>query len=337
MHLSSGMEVVTQAITPLLQGVIPTYVVTPASLVELFEAVQEAAAQQGLELAMSSPNEILTLKPMTFQRQQAYEMVISLPVVDPKKEFQTFHLVNLPTLRKQVPTIWDLPDMVFGLRPSLYPENAEYVAVEVGDIQGACEEYYKVFLCRVPTLSRPDCIADLFHNQSTHCLTKTPAYVPTLQTATQDILLFFATKTKALLQCNEEFAKVSLEGLVRIEDKADCQIITDEFTYTFVGSNPAMLFEGKAPRIVDEEIMPDPGKIPEEEGLDASLDGIWETIERFNQTRQERPALPERGIVNWVGIGIGLFTLLMLVGAIVIFCAKAHGWTCFGPGLPPPV
>ena len=65
---TTAMEEVTQAITPLLQGIIPTYVVTPADLIELFHLVKDSAKQKGWQLALASPNEILQLKPMTFQR-----------------------------------------------------------------------------------------------------------------------------------------------------------------------------------------------------------------------------------------------------------------------------
>ena len=332
----SAMDVVAQAITPLLQGIIPTYVVTPAALVELFEAVKESAAQNGLELAIQNPNEILKIQPMTFQRGKSYEMVISLPVVDPKLEFQTFHLVNLPTLRKRTPTVWDLPDLIYGLRPTLYPETVEHIAVEVTDIPKACTEYYMAYLCHVPTITRPDCVADLFHNLSTNCLTRTMTYVPTVMRATQDILFFFEESTKALIQCGDDFARLSLEGLVRMEDKANCLVTTDGFTYTFVGNTPSRMFQSKTPKIVDDSLMPDPPEILMENDLERNISMIEDIVQEYNRAREEQRQPPETPVVNYVSLAIGLMSLLALVSATVMFLLKAQGYLCCGGGGVPP-
>ena len=324
----SAMDVVNEAITPLLQGIIPTYVVTPAALVEMFDEVKEGAAQNGLELAIQSPNEILKLKPMTFQRNEAYELVISLPVVDPKTAFQSYHLVNLPALRKQSATVWDLPDIVYGLRPTLYPKTAEHVAIEVKDIPTVCDEYYVVYLCHVPTITQPDCVADLFHNLSTNCLTRTMTYVPTLVRATQSVLFFFKENTNALLQCGDDVARVSLKGLVRIEDRANCLLTTDHFTYTFVGNTPSRMFQTDAPKVVDFDLMPDPPEVSVRSDIEDQVSIIERMIGNFNNSTEERQPIQQSPPINYISLAIGLLTLTSLVLMTVLAICKAQGHLC---------
>ena len=327
---TTAMEEITQAITPLLQGIIPTYVVTPADLIELFHLVKDSAKQKGWQLALASPNEILQLKPMTFQRDGAFEMLISLPVVDPKMEFNTYHLINLPVLRGHTPTIWDLPDMVFGLRPTLYPDSAEYISMNVMDMPRACDEYFTVLLCRIPTTTSPSCIADLYHNKSDHCLTTTLSQVPTLMRATQDLLFFFKEQTKALVQCDDGFVKVPVHGLVKIQDKAGCQLITDTFSYTFVGDAPSVLFNKTEPKLVDIGLMPDPQEDLEESGFHEDINDLKESLEAFNQTRETIPDLATDSFINYFAISICSITFLTVIGLTITFIMKAQGRLCCG-------
>ena len=83
----SYLDIIQNAITPLLQGIIPTCMVDPANLVHLYDKVKSEAAKKGLKVALADANEILTLCPFTFQRGDNYELLLSVPIIDPKDNF----------------------------------------------------------------------------------------------------------------------------------------------------------------------------------------------------------------------------------------------------------
>ena len=316
------LDVVLNAITPLLQGILPTAVVTPANLVELYETVKAAAAEEGHRLAISNPNEILTLQPFTFQRNNSYEMIVSIPIVDPDQQFTTYHLVNLPTLKNKLPTVWDLPNLLYGLRPSLYPQVSEYVTIEMDQVNKICSEFYEMILCNIPTITQPSCISDLYHNMSDHCTTKTLTYVPILQPITQKYLFFFRESTQALIQCQKNFAKVTVQGLIQIEDKANCQIVTSEFSFAFVGSTPMEMFYQFPMKIVDNNIMPATTE-PVEDEVDKDIQALFRSIDNFNETKINLKTIPVGPVMNYVTLGVAVFALLLISGLIVIFLLKS--------------
>ena len=319
----SCLDTITAAVTPLLQGILPTCVVTPANLVEIYDTVKANAAKKGFRLAISNPNEILTLQPFTYQKDNSYELLLSIPIVDKDQQFPTYHLVNLPTLRNKVPTVWDIPNLLFGLRPSLYPQSSEYITLEISQVKKSCSEYFEMMLCTIPTITKPSCISDLFHNRSDHCTTKTLTYTPILQPESQKHLFFFEDLTQALIQCQKSFSKVMVQGLVQIEDKANCQIITSDFSFSFVGTEPLEIFEKFPPKIVSENLMPAKSETVED-NMEKDIKSLYKTIHKFNETKIKQTPIPSPPVISFINLGIAVFALMLIGVLIFLFISKAR-------------
>ena len=317
------VDVILAAITPLLQGTIPSCMVTPANLIQLFNTVKEEAAKKGLKIALDNPNEILTLNPFTFQRGENYELLLSVPVVDPEKQFSMYKLVNLPTLKHGIPTVWNLPELFFGLRPTLYPQNAEYISIEAENIHQACEEYFNMYLCKVPTVTKPSCISDLFHNKSTHCSTSSPLFTPILQPVTKIHLFFFQEETDALIQCGKKFARITVYGLIQVQDQPGCQLITNEFSYTFLGTDPEQIFSQEPMKIVDNLIMPNVSENQQDE-VDKNIENLSKDINDFKESIVDSSPVAIYSILDYANLGMTILALLLGLGLIVFFVYRCR-------------
>ena len=317
------VDVILAAITPLLQGTIPSCMVTPANLIQLFNTVKEEAAKKGLKIALDNPNEILTLNPFTFQRGENYELLLSVPVVDPEKQFSMYKLVNLPTLKHGIPTVWNLPELFFGLRPTLYPQNAEYISIEAENIHQACEEYFNMYLCKVPTVTKPSCISDLFHNKSTHCSTSSPLFTPILQPVTKIHLFFFQEQTDALIQCGKKFARITVYGLIQVQDQPGCQLITNEFSYTFLGTDPQQIFSQEPMKIVDNLIMPNVSENQQDE-VDKNIENLSKDINDFKESIVDSSPVAIYSILDYANLGMTILALLLGLGLIVFFVYRCR-------------
>ena len=317
------VDVILAAITPLLQGTIPSCMVTPANLIQLFDTVKSEAAKKGLKIALDNPNEILTLSPFTFQRGDNYELLLSVPVVDQDKQFSMYKLVNLPTLKHGLPTVWNLPELFFGLRPTLYPQNAEYISIEAEKINQACDEFFNMYLCKVPTVTTPSCVSDLFHNKSTHCSTSSPLFTPILQPVTKIHLFFFQEQTDALIQCGKQFARILVHGLIQVEDKPTCQLITNEFSYTFLGTDPQQIFSQEPMKIVDNLIMPNVSENQQDE-VDKNLQDLSKDINEFKESMVDSSPVAVYSILDYANLAMTILALLLAMGLIVFFVYRCR-------------
>lgn len=314
-----ALNTVLAAMTPLLQGVIPTLVLDAANLVNIYDTISATAEAKGLRLALSAPSEILQIKPFSYQRGNSWEIFLSLPVVNDEDEFPAYHLVNMPTLQHGVPTIWNLPDSILGVLPTLYPQEAKYVTVEKAHLLDRCQEYIEMFLCHLPVRTAPSCIADLFFNASNHCSTSSLSTIPIVQRGTQNQLFFFEKTTEVLVKCEYSWSKLHLTGLVCIEDRPGCSLIADSFSYSFVGKSPMNVFKTKEPRIVAKNLMPN---VTQESSTDNFGKEIQDIINDYNNTKlAPRPVLPPFGVI---GTGLGGGALLVIIMLMVVFCIKAN-------------
>ena len=75
-----------------------------------------------------------------------------------------------------------------------------------------------------------------------------------------------------------------VQGLVQIEDKANCQIITSEFSFSFVGAKPLEVFEKFPPKIVNENLMPTTNETVEDD-IDKDIESLFKSIHEFNETK----------------------------------------------------
>ena len=318
------LDVILAAITPLLQGTIPSCMVTPANLIELFDTVKEEAAKKGLKIALANANEILTLSPFTFQRGDNYELLLSVPVVDQEKQFTMYKLVNLPDLKNGVPTVWNLPELFFGLRPTLYPQNADYISIEAGKINEVCQEYFSMYLCKIPTATKPSCVSDLFHNRSTHCTTSSPLFTPILQPMTKIHLFFFQQKTDAMIHCGKKFARVIVHGLIQIQDRPGCQLVTNEFSYTFLGTDPEEIFDQPPIKIVDSLIMPNVSEHQQDQ-IDKNLKDLSEDLTDFEESIVDSPPVPVYTVMDYINLAMTILALLLGIGLVVFFVYRCRG------------
>ena len=131
-----------------------------------------------------------------------------------------------------------------------------------------------------------------------------------------------------MLQCGDDFARVSLEGLVRIEDRANCLLTTDHFTYTFVGNTPSRMFQTDAPKVVDFDLMPDPPEVSVRSDIEDQVSIIERMIGNFNNSTEERQPIQQSPPINYISLAIGLLTLTSLVLMTVLAICKAQGHLC---------
>ena len=208
-------------------------------------------------------------------------------------------------------------------RPTLYPQNAEYISIEAEKIHQACNEYFNMYLCKVPTVTTPSCISHLFRNKSTHCSTSSPLFTPILQPVTKIHLFFFQHQTDALIQCGKEFARVMLQGLVQVQDRPGCQLITSDFSYTFLGTDPQEIFNQEPIRIVDNIIMPNVSQDKQDE-FDKSLEDLSKDITDFEESSIDSSPVAPYTILDYANLGMTILALLLAIGLLVFFVYRCR-------------
>ena len=317
------LDTIIDAITPLLQGVIPSCMVTPANLVKLYNLVDSEAKKNGLSIALADATEILSLTPFTFQRGDNFEILLSVPVINPKNQFATYRLINLPAIRDGTPTVWDLPRLFFGLRQTLYPQEAEYVVIEVEEIHQLCKELFSSYLCKVPTMTKPTCVSDLYHNLSDHCKTKRPTFTAIRMPISKNHLFFFENVTDLLIKCNMEFAKIQVQGLIQIEDRSNCQVVAEHFSFTFLGENPQKIFSQAPIKVVNENMMMNISK-PTEDQIQKSIKNLKAEISGFNESVEKEEPIQVPSIFNYANLSLSLVALTTSVVLMVFFVLKCR-------------
>ena len=323
------LDTIIEAVTPLLQGVIPSCMATPANLVQLYNQVDSEAKQNGLTIALADSTEILTLTPFTFQRGENFELLLSVPVVNPKNQYDTYRLINLPAIRNGIPTVWDVPSLFFGLRQTLYPTEAEYVAINVEDIHQLCQELFSLFICKIPTLTTPTCISDLYHDLADHCKTRSPTTTAIRMPLSKIHLFFFQNKTDLLIKCDKKFTKIQVRGLVQIEDRENCQLVTEDFSFTFLGQNPQKIFSQAPIKLVNENMMMNISK-PVQSRIENSIKNLKAKISDFNKSVEDQEPFQAPSAWNYANLSLSLVALATSVVLVLLFIAKCRH------AIPPP-
>ena len=323
------LDTIIEAVTPLLQGVIPSCMATPANLVQLYNQVDAEAKQNGLTIALADSTEILTLTPFTFQRGDNFELLLSVPVVNPKNQYDTYRLINLPAIRNGIPTVWDLPRVFFGLKQTLYPTEAEYVVIEVEEIHQLCQELFSMYICKVPTLTTPTCVSDLYHDLADHCQTRSPTSTAIRMPISKNHLFFFPKQTDLLIKCDKKFTKIQVRGLVQIEDRANCQLVTEDFSFTFLGQNPQKIFSQAPIKLVNENMMMNISR-PRQSQIENSIKNLKAKISDFSKTVEEEEPFQAPSVWNYANLSLSLVALATSVVLMVFFIAKCRH------AIPPP-
>ena len=326
------LDIIIEAISPILQGILPTCLVNPQNLVELYNDVDTEARKHGLQIALADPTEILTLTPFTFQRGDNFEVLLSVPVVDPKNQFSTYKLINLPAIKNGVAMTWDVKDVFFGLHQTLYPQKAEYIIIETAEIHQICKELFKMYLCKTPTLTKPSCVSDLYHGLSNHCQTRSPTLETTVMPVSKNYLFFFRNQTDLLVKCQDGFQKIQVEGLIQVQDKPNCQLVTKDFSFTLPGENPHKVFEKTPIKIVDINLMMNISE-PVQDDIEKSLNNLTDTINAFEASDKNLEIPQVTTIWNYANLSIALVALSISSGLFVFFIIKCR--QVIPPVLPP--
>ena len=316
----SDLKEVIAAMTPLLQGLIPTICADEANLVDIFHAINATAAAKGLEIGLSNPNEILQLTPTTYQRGHSWEMLLSIPITDPEDKFSAFSFINLPSVQSGQTTVWDLPPLTFGLQPTLYPKFAKFVVIPVVDYPEQCQDFVLMSLCHAVVQTQPSCVANLFHNSSLSCHPKKLAYAPTLQRISQETFFFFAKEEKILIECPNYNTKVTVHGLVHIEDRPGCKIVTERFHYVFIGNAPSNIYTQESSVIVQEKLMPNMSDVVLEAPWNVDFEQAITNL--TSQMEEEAPPITwwlNPAIANILGGGSLCVSVSMVL--VCIICA----------------
>lgn len=316
-----AMDVVQAALTPMLQGIIPTVALDSASVVDIFNTVKQNVAAKGLILGIDVPNDILNLKTTTYQRNGNWELLLAIPTMDPSHKFDGYNFINFPTLSKGLPVVWDVPEAIFAANPMLYPEQVTFVQIKLKDIHHECSEYQAAYLCTSSVLHQPTCLSDLFHNTSSNCQLKPVHNIPTLQTTSQELLFFFLKSTEVLLKCPQNTQRLHLEGLYTIEDRPNCMVSTTTFTFTMNGKKPSVIFVRNEAQVVAPNLMPNITE-PDFKDETKELDNLIETFR--NQT--EIASDSSWSSYSLISIILSGATSILVIIGFVICIARAYNW-----------
>ena len=316
----SDLDEVVAAMTPILQGQIPTICADEANLVDIFHNIKSMAEAKGLTIGLSNPNEILHLTPTTYQRGHSWELLLSIPITDPEDKFSAFSFINLPSVNSGKTTAWDLPPLTFALQPTLYPKFAKFIVIPLDDYNELCQDFVLMSLCHAVVQTQPSCVANLFHNSSTSCQPKQLTYAPTIQRVSQETFFFFAEEEQILIECPDYTAKVTLHGLVHIEDRPGCKIVTGQFHYVFIGNAPSNIYTQESSVIVQEKLRPNLSDVVLEAPWNVDFEQAITNL--TTQMEEEAPPLVwwlNPAIANILGGG-SLFISVSMVMVCVI-CA----------------
>ena len=316
-----SLDLLGAALTPILQGFIPSVVMDAASIVHIFETVQENVAAKGLILGINDPNEIFTLKTTTYQRNGNWELLLSLPTMMLEDKMEGFQLINFPKIQNDVPLIWDVEEALFAASPMIYPDHISYVQIPRQQLSETCTEYESVYLCHAPIKHTPSCLSDLFHNKTNHCSPKRAEDVPTLVTTSKNLFFFFLNETRVLLDCPHHHQKVILKGLYTIEDKPHCKISTADFTYHMNGKHATEIYVKSVPRIVSSQLWPDDPNhelfTEEKFDFEEDFENLKETVRNFNNTDPVGDLYPP--YMSILAVSLAGVTLVILLG-VGAFC-----------------
>ena len=329
------LDKIVQAISPLLQGILPTLLINPNNLVDLYNKVDKEARKNGLQIALADPTEILTLVPFTYQRSDNFEVLLSVPVINPKNQFSTYKLINLPALKNGVPMVWDLNDVFFGLHQTLYPEEAEYIVIKTADIHKICRPLLKMYLCKTPTITRPSCVSDLYHGLSNNCQTRSPNLDSTIMPPSKNNLFFFENNTNLLIKCPEGFDKLQVSGLIQVQDKPNCQLVTEDFAFTLPGQNPRKVFDDTPIKIVSIDLMTNISETVQDDIIERSIDNLTKTINTFEESGKNLETVQNPSVWNYANLSIGLVALITSSVLLMFFVYKCR--QVLPPIAPPPV
>ena len=103
-------------------GVIPTYLLDPATCHDAYEAAAGDAPSEGIVPIITNPGELLLLQTTTFAANNSCFLLLHLPIVESKPALTAFTFFNYPMVLDNVTLSFDTPSSLFAFCPGLYPD-----------------------------------------------------------------------------------------------------------------------------------------------------------------------------------------------------------------------
>ena len=148
----------------------------------------------------------------------------------------------------------------------------------------------------------------------------------------KNYLFFFRNQTDLLVKCQDGFQKIQVEGLIQVQDKPNCQLVTKDFSFTLPGENPHKVFEETPIKIVDINLMMNISE-PVQDDIEKSLNNLTDTINAFEASDKNLEIPQVTTIWNYANLSIALVALSISSGLFVFFIIKCR--QVIPPVLPP--
>ena len=275
----------SMALTPLMQGIIPSMALTPAEANVLYFHLQQLAKDRGVLLVINKPDQLLKLPVTTYRKDGDFKILLCVSTIVPEHGMPSFNFVNLPFRRKNGDTIlWDQPEGLLAVAPSIYP-RVEYVFIPKQNINSACTNYPVAFLCQAPVNSFTRCVIDLYFNRTEACSThKATMVFPQIIPSPEHLLVYFPESTEMLIPCVGEVFEQRLEvaGLVSIEDRPNCLLTSSMMTYFTNGRKPLFTINSNLSKTIPSFLYPDPPVMVQSSNISESLTDIIATFNHSN-------------------------------------------------------
>ena len=136
-------------------------------------------------------------------------------------------------------------------------------------------------------------------------------------------MFFFENDTNLLIKCPEGFDKLQVSGLIQVQDKANCQLITENFAYTLPGENPRKVFSDNPIKIVSIDLMTNISE-PIQDDIEKSIDNLTETINAFEASGKNLETIQVASIWNYASLSVGLVALTTSSVLVVFFVYKCR-------------
>ena len=114
-----------------------------------------------------------------------------------------------------------------------------------------------------------------------------------------------------------------VHGLIQVQDKPGCQLITQEFSYTFLGTDPKQIFNQEPMKIVDNLIMPNVSENQQDE-VDKNLEDLSKDINEFEESIVDSPPVAIYSILDYANLAMTILALLLALGLIVFFVYRCR-------------
>lgn len=312
----------SMALTPLMQGIIPSMALTPAEANVLYLHLQQLAQERGVLLVINKPDQLLKLPVTTYKKDEDFKILLCVSTIVPEHGMPSFNFVNLPFRRNNGDTIlWDQPQGLLAVAPSIYP-RVEYVFVPKQNINSACTNYPVAFLCQAPVNSFKRCVIDLYFNRTAACSTHTTTMVfPQVIPSPEHLLVYFPERTEMLITCIGEVFEQRLEvaGLVSIEDRPNCLLTSSMMTYHTNGHKPLFTIDSNLSKTIPSFLYPDPPVLVQSYNISESLSDI---IANFTHSNTNEAIFgTTHDLYQYIIIGI---TALIVITFITVFIVQAY-------------